>query len=178
MPYPSSRAFWLVILTLACGGSATAQVVPGLPPRPTCRVSRVIDGDTFTCSGGRRVRLLSIDAPEVAQRPAGDSSKAALQRLIHRDVEVSLELGRDSLDRYGRTLAFVWLPDGRLVNEELVQRGWAVVYLYDRKNLQHADRLQAAEDSARTNDRGWWRNGAIDCRPKAYRDRLCGRSPR
>jgi micrococcal nuclease len=136
-------------------------------------VARVIDGDTFSCTGGRRVRLLSIDAPERRQRPYGDSATATLQRLIQRGTEVSLELGRDSTDRYGRTLAFVWLPDGRMVNEELVRRGWAVVYLYDRRNLQHAQRLQMVEDSARTRRRGLWRDGPIHCRPDAYRRGEC-----
>ena len=141
--------------------------------RPTCRVSRVIDGDTFTCTGGRRVRLLSIDAPERAQHPAGDSATATLQRLIHRDVVVTLELGRDSLDRYGRTLAFVHRDDSLLVNEEMVRRGWAVVYFYDHKNPQYGDRLQAAEGSARRAHHGLWRTGALPCPPKAFRRREC-----
>lgn len=153
--------------------------IPGAQsPRSPCRVARVIDGDTFTCSGGRRVRLLLVDAPERSQHPAGDSATAALQRLIHRDVEVALEFGRDSTDRYGRTLAFVWLEDGRMVNQELVRRGWAVVYLYDRKNLRYAPRIEAAQDSARTERRGWWRDGEIACPPKAFRSRRCGRTPR
>ena len=149
---------------------------PGLPPqaaRVACRVARVIDGDTFTCTGGRRVRLLSIDAPESRQGAAGDSAKAALQRLIHDGDLVTLELGRDSLDRYGRALAFAFRSDSLLLNEELVRRGWAVVYFYDRKNPQYGDRLTAAEDSARAARRGWWRDGAIGCRPSAFRHREC-----
>jgi micrococcal nuclease len=160
----------LLIALAACG--ATAQAPPQ-DARVPCRVARVIDGDTFSCTGGRRVRLLSIDAPERAQRPYGDSATAALQRLIHRGTEVSLELGRDSLDRNGRTLAFAWLADGRMVNEELVRSGWVVVYLYDRKNLHHADRLQVVEDSARMRRRGLWRDGSIRCRPAAYRRGEC-----
>lgn len=168
----------LLPLLLLLASPLVAQRGDPTAPRRTCRVSRVIDGDTFTCSGGRRVRLLLIDAPEGAQHPAGDSATATLQRLIHRDVEVSLELGRDSTDRYGRTLAFVWLEDGRMVNEELVRRGWAVVYLYDRKNLRYAPRIEAAQDSARAERRGWWRNGEITCPPKAFRARTCGRPAR
>jgi micrococcal nuclease len=160
----------IAVLLLAC---ATPQSQSPAPARSPCRVSRVIDGDTFSCTGGRRVRLLSIDAPERRQRPQGDSATATLQRLIRRGTEVSLELGRDSTDRYGRTLAFVWLADGRMVNEELVRRGWAVVYLYDRKNLHHADRLQAVEDSARIRRRGLWRDGSIRCRPDAFRRGEC-----
>lgn len=143
------------------------------PVRTACRVSRVIDGDTFTCTGGRRVRLLSIDAPEKSQGTAGDSATASLQRLIHDGVDVTLELGRDSLDRYGRTLAFAFRADSLLINEEMVRRGWAVVYLYDRKNLQYASRLQAAEDSAKAARRGWWATGTISCRPSDFRHRTC-----
>ncbi|HVX89517.1 MAG TPA: thermonuclease family protein [Gemmatimonadales bacterium] len=119
------------------------------------------------------MRLLSIDAPEARQGPAGDSAKASLQRLIHDGVRVTLELGRDSLDRYGRTLAFAFREDSLFINEEMVRRGWAVVYLYDRKNPQYADRLQAAEDSARAARRGWWATGAIACRPSDFRHRAC-----
>ena len=41
-------------------GSAAAQSTP-------CVVERIADGDTFTCRDGRRVRLIGIDAPELAQ---------------------------------------------------------------------------------------------------------------
>lgn len=163
-----------VLLLCFLGASLLAGRAPvPVAPRSPCRVSRVIDGDTFTCTGGRRVRLLSIDAPEGHQYPAGDSATAALQRLIHRDVNVSLELGRDSLDRYGRTLAFAWLEDGRLVNEEMVRSGWALVYFYDHKNPQYDDRLEAAEHSATEARRGWWRTGRIECRPVAFRHHEC-----
>lgn len=173
-----TTSFWAsaALATLLIAPQERGTVAQGR--RSPCRVSRVIDGDTFTCTGGRRVRLLLIDAPEKGQRPMGDSATAALQRMVHRDVEVSLELGRDSTDRYGRTLAFVWLPDGRMVNEELVRSGWAVVYLYDRKNLRHAPRIQAAQDSARAGRQGWWRSGEIACPPKDYRGRRCGRGAR
>lgn len=168
----------LLLLAVALFGPGGTPTQDSVPARVACRVARVIDGDTFTCTGGRRVRLLLIDAPEGAQHPAGDSATAALQRLIHRDVEVSLELGRQPTDRYGRSLAFAWLPDGRMVNEELVRAGWAVVYLYDRKNLKYAPRIEAAADSARASRRGWWRGGEITCPPKAFRDRECGAAPR
>jgi micrococcal nuclease len=164
------RLIPFVLALTAC--VATAQA-PAQNARVPCRVARVIDGDTFSCTGGRRVRLLSIDAPERDQRPASDSATAALQRLIRRGTEVSLELGRDSTDRYGRTLAFAWLPDGRLINEELVRGGWVVVYLYDRKNPQHTARLQVVEDSARARRRGLWRTGSILCRPDAFRRGEC-----
>ncbi len=168
------------LLPLFCllAAGLSAQAIDAPAPRSPCRVARVIDGDTFTCTGGRRVRLLLIDAPEGAQRPAGDSATAALQRLVRRDVKVRLELARDSLDRYGRTLAYVWLADGRMVNEELVRAGWAVVELYGRRDQQHLGRLRTAEAAAREDHRGWWREGPIPCRPRDFRARRCGRQSR
>lgn len=147
-----------------------AQAPPGR--RSPCSVSRVIDGDTFTCSGGRRVRLLRIDAPESRQHPAGDSAKATLLRLLHRDTPVILELGRDSLDRYGRTLAFVW-RDSLLVNEEMVRRGWAMVYKFNKKDPQYDARLDAVQGAARLAHRGWWRNGTPSCPPGDFRRHRC-----
>jgi len=63
------------------------------PPKGAfaCSVQYVTDGDTFRCSNGTRVRLSSIDTPEMpgSCRPGracapGDpyAAKAALQRLI------------------------------------------------------------------------------------------------
>ena len=66
------------------GRSTSASTFP-------CAVSYVTDGDTFRCSNGTRVRLSSIDTPEMpgSCRPGrhcapGDpyAAKAALQRLI------------------------------------------------------------------------------------------------
>lgn len=170
MPIPRSLLPIAVLATLLI---QAGQAQGPRARRSPCRVSRVIDGDTFTCTGGRKVRLLLVDAPEGRQRPAGDSATAALRRLVHRDVEVTLELARDSLDRYGRTLAYVWLADGRLVNEELVREGWAIVELFNKRDQQHLGRLRGAESDAREERRGWWRSGTITCRPRDFRASRC-----
>lgn len=164
-----------LMLSLLWASTMAAQTPPpdSTRGRESCRVSRVIDGDTFTCTGGRQVRFLEIDAPEGRQHPAGDSATATLQRLIHDGVEVSLEIGRTPTDRYGRTLAFVWLGDSLLINEELVRRGWAVYYHYDNKNPQYDARLMAAEAGAKRARRGWWRTGRIRCFPDEFRRREC-----
>jgi endonuclease YncB( thermonuclease family) len=69
------------------------RATQGQPPngRFSCSVAHVTDGDTFRCSNGTRVRLASIDTPEMpgACRPGRScapgnpyAAKAALQRLI------------------------------------------------------------------------------------------------
>ncbi len=54
------------------GPGREAGVVPG-PAGPTepCVVQRIVDGDTFDCVGGPRVRMIGMDAPERSQRPFG-----------------------------------------------------------------------------------------------------------
>jgi micrococcal nuclease len=123
-------------------------------------VVRVIDGDTLELAGGRRVRLLGIDAPEMAHdgRPAdflAHKAKAVLSELTL-NQKVHLEYDRLRYDPYGRLLAYVFLPDHRLVNAEMVRRGLASVYSI-APNLRYQKVLLAAQQEAIGAERGVWR---------------------
>ena len=65
------------------------------------------------------------------------------------------------MDRYGRTLAYVWVND-RLFNERLVRAGFATVSTFP-PNVRYVERFVAAERSARNHDRGLW--GGCDIEP-------------
>ncbi|MEO8227282.1 MAG: thermonuclease family protein, partial [Gemmatimonadota bacterium] len=95
------------------------------PPRSVCRVVSISDGDTFRarCPDEIRVRLLLIDAPERNQRPFGRAAAMQLEQLLPRGSRVSLELDVRAVDQYGRTLAYVFSDDGRMINEEMVRSG-------------------------------------------------------
>lgn len=71
----------------------SALSAPRGPVRETraCAVARIVDGDTFDCRGGPRVRPIGIDAPELSQRPFGHRARRALERLIPVGSEVRLE---------------------------------------------------------------------------------------
>ena len=58
-------------------------------------------------------------------------------------------------DRYGRILAYVYLPDGTFVNAELVRRGFAQVMTIP-PNVRHADLFVRLEREARTSRVGLW----------------------
>ena len=83
---------------------------------------------------------------------------AAAKRLIAPDWEVALEEDptQDTRDRYGRLLAHVFLPDGRLFSEEMIRGGFAIHYVYDGVPSVYADRLAAAEAEAVAAERGLW----------------------
>lgn len=138
-------------------------------------VAKLADGDSFTCTDGRQVRLLLIDTPELAQAPWGQMAKRQLESLVRPGATVRLELDRTSVDRYRRTLAYAWV-DTVMVNEAMVANGWAVVLAYE--NVRHLQRLQRAERTAREAKRGFWQAWAFRCRPVDFRARRCGVSSR
>lgn len=90
---------------------------------------RVIDGDTLA-HGSERIRIASIDTPERNWRADCDAeaqlAELATQRLERLISEAGrIELVRDGVDRYGRTLGEIVL-DARPVSEVLISEGYAV----------------------------------------------------
>lgn len=137
----------------------------------SCTVESVTDGDTFRCTGGRRVRLLTIDAPEMDQAPFGSSSRSKLAELLPIGSAATLELDVQREDQYGRTLAYVRRP-GVLVNRALVRTGMAVVAVYP-PNVRYVEVLRAAADSARTDKAGLWATNGFECLPADHRAGRC-----
>jgi micrococcal nuclease len=124
-------------------------------------VARVVDGDTAEMLlGGREVdiRFIGIDAPEsvAPDRPVeclGRRASAYTEaRLEGRTVRLEFDVER--LDRFGRTLAYVWIGD-ELFNETLVAEGYAVVTTFP-PNVKYVDRFVAAQRSAREAGVGLW----------------------
>jgi len=159
-------------LALHSWGSAPRPAPP--PPAP-CVVERVADGDTFSCRDGRRVRLLGIDTPELAQGEPGRQAHAALRRLLPKGTTVRLERDVAPRDRFGRELAYVWTGT-RLVNEALVREGWAMLYTLP-PNVKYAARLERAQKEARAARAGLWNSGGFECSPSAWRRRECPAAP-
>jgi endonuclease YncB( thermonuclease family) len=126
------------------------------PPRPGDEgvffgpLVRVADGDTLRVKVqgvGMDFRLSQIDAPEKKQ-PYGDQARAELLRLVSGRQLVLVPV---DTDRYGRTVADVWVGN-RNVNRELVKSGNA--WFYDEFSQDAA--LYALEQQARSAKRGLW----------------------
>lgn len=89
------------------------------------RVSKILDGDTFTLSGeSRRIRVWGLDAPEWDQQ-GGSAATATLRGLISGKT---LRCGVVDIDRYGRLVAQCFLPDGRDIATEMIRSGTATEY--------------------------------------------------
>jgi len=96
----------------------------------------VYDGDTLTVDidlgfntwmRKQKIRLYGIDTPEVRgeERPEGLEVKEFVLQMCPPGKEVMLESIKDKTGKYGRWLGVIHLPDGRELNQMLLNRGMA-----------------------------------------------------
>ena len=132
-------------------------------------VEDVIDGDTIdvrlTGTSGAddtRVRLLGIDTPEKGAHWGEEATRFTAGQV--EGSTVTLRLGEsETRDRYGRLLAYVYLDDARTLNELLVREGHA--YAHRRYPHQFQPQFEAAENEARRDRRGLWRDVTVEQMP-------------
>jgi micrococcal nuclease len=174
-----------LVLVLLIGGLANSLRGEGSPSRSegqasapnvarqsdyeaTATVTRVVDSDTVEISPPveelSTVRLIGIDTPETHghTQPYGPEASAFAKGEIEGE-EVGLELDVQKIDPYGRLLAYVYLPDGQMFNETLVEEGYAQVASFP-PNVKYQDRFLQAQREAREANRGLWgalRRGAV-----------------
>jgi endonuclease YncB( thermonuclease family) len=162
------------VLALTAGGINAA--IPGGPtgPEPTegaatrVRVIAVVDGDPVRVEtlGGRQlglVRLLGIDAPEVAHPPEpaecyAEDATRLLEQLapIGSTVELVTDSSEPNRDSYDRLLRYVDHDhDDVDVARELLVSGAARRYAADQA-LAREESYTAAVDDAQGAERGLW----------------------
>lgn len=135
---------------------------------PTYPVTRIIDGDTITVSisaTDETVRLIGLDTPEIS-RSTGEAAcfgAEATQRvrtlLSGRHVRLEPDPTQSDRDSYGRLLRYVYLPDGRLLNQLLIEHGYGREYTHITP-YQHQTEFRQAEYEARESQRGLWASDA------------------
>jgi micrococcal nuclease len=116
----------------------------------TGKVVAVIDGDTIeVLKDGKsvRIRLNGVDCPEKTQA-FGSSAKQFTSNLV---FGKAVEVREKELDRYGRTIADVYI-DGVWLNKALIEAGMAWHY----KRYSDDKQLSEAETMARTSRVGLW----------------------
>jgi micrococcal nuclease len=103
--------------------SAGAEILDG-------RNAVIIDGDTVAF-GQERVRIINIEAPGISEPNCEREEIFALrsrQRLQELITAGPVRIERTGHDNIGRTLARLFLADGRDVAEILVAEGLAVTW--------------------------------------------------
>ncbi len=127
------------------------------------RVLKVADGDTITVDVDgtpERVRLIGVDTPETQdpRKPVQCFGRAATEFVQHligdQDVRLERDAQSDDRDRYDRLLRYVYLPDDRLVQAEIIKQGYG--FAYTSFPFTKADEFRAYQQQAREQGSGLW----------------------
>jgi len=77
-------------------------------------------------------------------------------------VTLATDPTQDRVDRYGRLLAYVFLADGRLLEDEQLRSGWATVYVFHGNPVERIAELRRRATAAERAHRGVWSRCAGD----------------
>ncbi|NBB96028.1 MAG: hypothetical protein GVY16_09865 [Planctomycetes bacterium] len=128
---------------------------------------RVVDGDTLDIAAPdagqphTRIRLWGVDTPETVkpntpvQHYGLEARRYTRDRAEGQTLRIEL-LAHDTRDKYGRLLAYVYLPDGTMLNEAIVAEGFG--YADSRFKHRYLPEFGRAMRSAQDARRGLWRN--------------------
>ncbi|AVO22622.1 thermonuclease family protein [Aeribacillus composti] len=133
-------------------------------------VARVVDGDTFELTDGRKVRLIGVNTPESTTRtePYGKEASSYTKSKLE-GKQVWLQKDVSETDRYGRLLRIVWLqvPNddmnekeirSKMFNADLVLNGYAEPSTYP-PDVKYAEYFRKFAREAREKEVGLWAYG-------------------
>jgi micrococcal nuclease len=120
--------------------------------------TRVIDGDTIVLDGQETIRLIGVDTPETKdpRKPVQYFGQEAYEftRKLVEGKKVRLEYDQDRVDKYGRTLAYVYLEDGSHVNAQIILMGYG--HAYTVYPFKYMEAFRNYEKVARESGLGLW----------------------
>lgn len=128
------------------------------------------DGDTIVVrkDGAEvTVRLIGVDTPESVawddyldatgkqNTPEGKEASAAVKALLKEGMSLWLEYDVSPTDKYGRELAYVRLPGGQMLQDWLLERGYARTATV-QPNVKYADHFAEVQAAAAAAKKGFW----------------------
>jgi endonuclease YncB( thermonuclease family) len=169
--------YWILIIILITvlgleEGTDTSLIIKSLTQthKPGyVDVIKVDDGDTITVminDNTEKIRFIGVDTPEThhPKKPVQCFGKAAqlfTETLIgNKQVQLVADPKDDDRDLYNRLLRYVYLPDGTLINSEIIASGYGFAYTifpYEKK-----DEFKKLEHRAREQKLGLWDKCTID----------------
>ncbi len=126
----------------------------------TVEVTHIIDGDTIILKDSRHIRLIGINTPEIGRdgkvsKPGADAARKRLRSLLQNQKQILLKYDAEEFDRYKRTLAHIFLPDGKNIQANLLAEGLAIP-LTIPPNLIYLDCYLHHSNQAIATQRGLW----------------------
>lgn len=127
-------------------------------------VTRVVDGDTVKIMRNGKeetLRLIGMNTPETVDPRTTvecfgkEASNKAKELLSGKRVRLEFDAGEGTLDKYQRTLAYLYMENGDMFNEWMIKNGYAYEYTYDDV-YKYQTEFKSAEKYARENQLGLW----------------------
>ena len=156
------------IQNIMSSASALISENPVVTPEPNLygpyRIRWVVDGDTIVVDlngTDTYIRLIGIDAPESVSYNTSENTEQGKQaseftKKLLKKQTVYLEYDKNTKDKYGRTLAYVFLNDKTtMANREILRAGMAKVYMF-RPNTKYEQDFLKVQSEARMNRVGFW----------------------
>lgn len=142
-----------------------------LSERIECSVVRVKDGDTYVVNADDEeytVRLIGVDTPESVAPAEYDKENTEEGKEVSDIVKDKLKAGDkvyiefdvSSEDKYNRLLCYVYFEDGTMVQDWLLENGYAKTMTV-QPNSKYADHFAEIQRKAIENKVGLW-NGFFE----------------
>lgn len=172
-------SFLIALITLFFGNSAMQNTssskkttvkkhtAPHIEADIFYSVTHIVDGDTVDVNINgetERIRLIGLNTPETVdpRRPVEcfgkEASDKAKSILTGQKVKIETDPTQGMRDKYGRLLAYIFLPDGTLFNKMMIEEGYGHEYTYNLPYKYQAE-FKAAQTRARENKTGLWADG-------------------
>ncbi len=159
----------LLLTVLASRYPVAVNKLTGGPPPGTYTVTQFHDGDTITVDmndSEETVRLIGVDTPEThdprkSVQCFGKAASDFTRQLIgSQPVRLEADPLGTNRDRYDRLLRYAFLPDGRLVQAEIIKHGYG--FAYTSFPLTRSEEFLEYQRQAREKNLGLWSN----CQPQ------------
>ena len=162
---------FILILAIVCPSAVYAL-------RHNAKILYIIDGDTLKIMyDGKKqsIRLIGIDAPESRRNSKalkdsarssrdietivsqGKIAKKYVKTLVKKGDSVRIAFDIEKRDRYRRLLAYVYLADGKMLNDVIIRNGYASP-LTIPPNVRYRKKFLRSYHYARENRLGLWKN--------------------
>lgn len=131
------------------------------------QIDHFVDGDTIAVKMNgttESIRMIGVDTPETHKPNTpvqcyGPAAAAYTKTLIGKNsVRLESDPKSTNRDRYNRLLRYVYLPDGRLVQHELIANGYG--FAYTQFPFTKSQDFTDAQNQAKAANKGLWGNCA------------------
>ncbi len=135
-----------------------------MPSGDFIEVERVIDGDTIRVifeGKSQSVRIIGVNTPETKHptKPiecfGPEASKFAEDVFNDKKVLLEFDASQGKYDKYDRLLAYIWLPDGTLYSQEVIEKGFGFEETYDGE-YKYQKIHKEAQVKAEKSNAGLW----------------------